>query len=287
MSLEYPIALIIPVIFLICSKFCKPKLEAIIFPNANFFAKKIPFNLNLFLAVLFLSIALSSPIKTKIYNTANKGYDILTVLDTSGSMQMYHKLDIAKAIIKDFVKKRINDKIGLVIFGNIAYIASPLTYDKKTFNEILSRVYPGIAGQSTAIYDALFLSTTLFKNSKAKNKIIILITDGMDNASQTPRDLVINTLKKDKIKVYAIGIGKSVNVKDLKEIATKTGGKFFWIQNPNELKKVYESINKLEKSTLKTKIKIEKIYYFQYPLMLGLIFYLIFLFNYRRSIWNF
>jgi len=287
MSLEYPIALILPIIFLICYKFCKPKLEAVIFPNTKFFVKKIPFNLTLFLSVLFISIALSSPVKIKIYKENQKGFDILTVLDTSGSMQMYHKLDNAKAIIKDFVKNRVNDRMGLVIFGNIAYIASPLTYDKKTFNEILSRVYPGIAGQSTAIYDALFLSTNLFKKSKAKNKIIILITDGIDNSSKTPKDLVLNTLKKEKIKVYAIGIGRSINSKDLENIAKSTGGKFFWIQNANELKNVYNTINKLEKSNLKTKITIQKIYYFEYPLIIGIILFLIFLINYRRSIWNF
>ena len=287
MNLEYPFALIIPVIFLVCYKFCKPKLEAIIFPNAGFFAKKIPFNITLFLSVLFLSIALSSPVKTKIYQNEKPGYDILTVLDTSGSMEMYHKLDNAKAIISDFIKKRSGDRIGLVVFGNIAYIASPLTYDKKTFNEILSRIYPGIAGESTAIYDALFLSTTLFKNSHAKNKIIILITDGIDNSSKTPRDLVIKTLKNKKIKVYAIGIGRSVNAKDLEEISKKTGGRFYWIQNANELQKVYDDINRLEKSKLKTKITIEKIYYFEYPLILAVIFYLFFLINYRRSIWNF
>ncbi len=287
MNLEYPLALIIPFIFLICYKFCRPKLDAIIFPNSSFFIKKIPFNLNLFLAILFFSIALSSPIKTKIYKNTSLGYDILMVLDTSGSMGMYHKLDNAKIIINDFVKKRVNDRVGLVVFGNIPYIASPLTYDKKTFSEILNRIYPGIAGEATAIYDALFLSTTLFKNSKAKNKIIILLTDGIDNSSKTPKNLVIKTLQKEKIKVYAIGIGKSVNTQDLEEIAKKTGGKFFWIQNPNELKKVYESINKLEKSSLKTHIKIQKIYYFEYPLIIGIVFYFLFLFNYRRSLWNF
>ena len=287
MNLEYPIFLIIPVLFLICHKLCKPKLEAIIFPNSKFFSKKIPFNLTLFLAILFFSITLSSPVKTIIYKNTQKGYDILTVLDTSGSMEMYHKLDSAKAIISDFVKQRINDRIGLVVFGNIAYIASPLTYDKKIFNDILSRIYPGIAGEATAIYDALFLSTNLFKNSHAKDKIIILITDGIDNSSKTPKDLVIKTLKNKHIKVYTIGIGKSVNIKDLKEIANQTGGKFYWIQNANELKKVYKDINKLEKSKLTTKVKIEKIYYFEYPLILGIIFYFIFFFFFRRSIWNF
>ncbi len=289
MSLEYPFALIIPFLFLICLIFCKPRLEAIFFPNADYFInKKLNFPLILFLAVVFFSIALSSPVKTKIYKNKNqKGYDILIDLDTSGSMALENKLSNAKAIIKNFIQKRKNDRIGLVIFGNIAYIASPLTYDKKNFTEILSRVYPNIAGGRTAIYDALFLSTTLFKNSHAKNKILILLTDGMDNASKVPRDEAIENLKKNHIKVYAIGLGEYVNTQDLTDIAKKTGGKFFWVHNFNQLKNVYQTIDKLEKSNIKTKIIIQKKYYYKSPLILGIILFLLFLFNYRRSIWNF
>ncbi len=289
MSLEYPWALIIPLLFLICILFCKPRLEAVFFPNTAYFSnKKLNFPLTLFLAVIFISIALSSPVKTKIYKNQNqKGYDILMDLDTSGSMAEQNKLSNAKAIIKDFISKRKNDRIGLVIFGNIAYIASPLTYDKKNFTEILSRIYPNIAGGRTAIYDSLFLSTTLFKHSHSKNKILILITDGMDNASHIPRDVAIENLKKHHIKVYAIGLGAYVNSEDLKNIAKQTGGKFFWVNSFSELKNVYQTIDKLEKSNIKTKITIEKKYYFQYPLILGMILFLFFLANYRRSIWNF
>ena len=288
MSLEYPLALIIPVIFIICSKYCKAKVEGIFFPNIEFFAKKAPFSWSLFFAVIFISIALSSPVKLNIYKNQNKkGYDILAVLDTSGSMQLEHKLDNAKAILNDFIHKRKNDRVGLVVFGNIAYIASPLTFDKKNFSEILSRVYPGIAGGQTAIYDALFLSTTLFKHSLAKNKIIILVTDGIDNASTTPKDLVIKTLKQNHIKVYAIGLGMSVDAKALENISKSTNGKFFWINSANELKKVYNTIDKLEKSNIKTKTVIQKHYFYEYPLIIGLLFFIWFLINYRRSIWNF
>jgi len=288
MSLEYPFILIIPVIFIICSKYCKAKVEGIFFPNTEFFAKKTPFSWSLFFAVFFISIALSSPVKLNIYKNQNKkGYDILAVLDTSGSMQLEHKLDNAKAILNDFVHKRKNDRVGLVVFGNIAYIASPLTFDKKNFSEILSRIYPGIAGGQTAIYDALFLSTTLFKRSHAKNKIIILVTDGIDNASSTPKDLVIKTLKQNHIKVYAIGLGMSVDTKALENIAKSTNGKFFWINSANQLKKVYNTIDKLEKSNIKTKTVIQKHYFYEYPLIIGLLFFIWFLINYRRSIWNF
>ncbi len=292
MSLEYPLALIIPVIFIICSKYCKAKVEGIFFPNTEFFAKKALFSWSLFFAVLFISIALSSPIKLNIYKNQNKkGYDILAVLDTSGSMQFEHKLDNAKIFLNNFIKKRTNDKVGLVVFGNIPYIASPLTFDKKIFSKILKRIYPGIAGRQTAIYDALFLSSTLFKHSHAKNKIIILITDGIDNSSSTPKDLVIKTLKQNHIRVYAIGLGMDVDAKALENISKSTNGKFFWL-NPesglkNELKKVDNTVDKLEKSNIKTKTIIQKHYFYEYPLIIGLLFFIWFLFNYRRSIWNF
>ena len=288
MSLEYPFALIIPVVFIICSKYCKARVEGIFFPNTEFFAKKAPISWSLFLSVLFISIALSSPVKLNIYKNQNKkGYDILAVLDTSGSMQLQHKLNNAKAILNDFIHKRKNDRVGLVVFGNIAYIASPLTFDKKNFSEILKRVYPGIAGNQTAIYDALFLSTTLFKHSIAKNKIVILVTDGIDNASSTPKDLVIKTLKQNHIKVYSIALGMDVDSKALENIAKSTNGKFFWINSANELKKVYNTIDKLEKSDIKTKTVIQKHYFYEYPLIIGILFFIWFLFNYRRSIWNF
>ncbi len=289
MTIEYKIALIIPVVFLICQFVCPAKLEALFFPNTSYFSnKKYNFPWSLFLAVFFISIALSSPVTTKIYNNkTQKGYDIIMDLDTSGSMALQNKLVNAKSLIVKFINKRKNDRIGLVVFGNIAYIASPLTYDKKNFTEILKRIYPNIAGGRTAIYDALFLSTTLFKKSHAKNKILILITDGMDNESKTPRDVVINTLKKQHIKVYAIGLGEFVNIQDLKDIAQKTDGQFFWIRNPDQLQNVYQAIEKNEKSNIHTKTTIQKHYYFQYPLFLGIIFFLFFLYKYRRSIWNF
>jgi len=288
MILEYKLAFLIPIIFLICQILCHAKLEGIFFPNTKYFAKKKNFSISLFLSVLFVSIALSSPVKINIIkNKSQRGYDILTVLDTSGSMSLQNKLQNAKAIIKDFAQKRKNDRIGLVIFGNIAYIASPLTYDKKIFTDILSRVYPGIAGGNTAIYDALFLSTSLFKNSPSKEKILILITDGIDNSSITPKDLVIKNLVKNHIKVYAIGLGSDVDIQDLKNLAKKTGGRFFWIQNPSQLKEVYNTIDRLEKSNIKTKIYIQKTYYYKYPLLLGILLFIFFLYKYRRSIWNF
>jgi len=169
---EYPIALLIPIIYIICKLKCPLRSEKIIFPNAFVIKNKNIINIWEFLTILFLSIALASPVKTKIIPTQKKGYNIVIDLDTSGSMQQFNKLIIAKRVLNDFLKKRKNDRLGLVIFGNIAYIASPLTPDKKALSEILKKIYPTIAGEKTAIYDALFLSTNLFKKSLKNNNFI-------------------------------------------------------------------------------------------------------------------
>ncbi|GAX87049.1 Ca-activated chloride channel homolog [Lebetimonas natsushimae] len=283
---EYPIFLLIPVIYIICRLKCPLRSDKIIFPNAFILKYKKFINIWEFLTVLFLSIALASPVKTKIIYTQKKGYDIVIDLDTSGSMAQFDKLTVSKEIINDFIQKRKNDRLGLVIFGNIAYIASPLTPDKKALSEILKRVYPGIAGEKTAIYDALFLSTNLFKNSNAKDKVIILLTDGMDNSSVTPIDIVIKKLKKEKIKVYTIGIGDEIDRETLRIIANKTGGRFFNVFSTGELKEIYKTINKLEKTEIKSNIIIKKKYYFEYPLILAIFFFLIMVYK-RQLKWKF
>ena len=287
MSFEYPFAFLIVLIFIICKFLCPIKNEAIIFPNAMFFSKsKYKINILEIIIVLLLAAALASPIKTKIIYNEKKGYDIVTVLDTSGSMAEFQKLENAKRVILEFSKKRKNDRLGLVIFGNIAYIASPLTYDKKTFEDILKRIFVSIAGGRTALYDALFLAGNLFKNSNAKEKILIVITDGVDNQSITPLDVVIKKLKKEKIKVFSIGLGPDIDTKTLEIISKETGGKFYFLRNIHQLKEVFKDINNLTKSEIKN-IEIEKIYYFEYPLFAAVVLYLIFLFRFRRNIWSF
>jgi len=288
MSFEYPFFLIIPIVYLILKYFFTSVDDRIIFPNTQIFSKsKNRFSSLEFLIILFLGVALASPVKSKILtNTYKKGYNIVIDLDTSGSMAEFNKIDAAKAVSLDFAKKRKNDALGLVVFGNIAYIASPLTFDKKTFKDILSRIYVSIAGGKTAIYDALFLSSNLFKNANGE-KIIILLTDGMDNASITPLDVAIKKLKKEHIKVYTIAIGGDVDLNVLKKIAHTTHGKFYIASSFKDLKSIYNDINKLTKSIIKSNIQILNTYYYQYPLILALILFLIYLYQYRKNIWNF
>ena len=281
-SFEYPFVFLIIILFFICIKWCKPKGISLYFPNMPLLQKAtqksqwVSRTLKV-LALVFLVIALASPVKEDDVVVKNdKGYEISLILDASGSMERNNKFGIVKEIVQDFVDKRKHDKLALSIFADFAYVAVPLTYDKKSIKRLLSRINVGIAGkQKTSLYEALFLSSKLFKNSKAKEKIAILLTDGMDNTDTIPLDVAIKTAKKYGIKVYTVGVGtagRDFNPAVLQKISKETGGEYFSANTVEKLKKIYSVINKLEKSKIKADKYVKKTYYFQYLLALGLLF---------------
>ncbi len=282
---EYPFAFLLLLLYFVCKKFCKQRNEQLIFPNMKIF-KQVSSGQNYllsaveFLAVLLLTIALASPYKQDdVVIDKDKGYEISMILDASGSMKEYNKFGIVKDIVTDFIDMRKHDKLGLTIFADFSYVAIPLTYDKESIKRLLSRLEVGIAGQSrTSLYEALFMSSKLFKDSKAKEKIAILLTDGVNNVNNIPLDVAINTAKKYGIKVYVIGVGNrgDYNPAVLKKIATETNGQFFEADSIERLKKIYEVINKLEKSEIKVDKYIKKSHYFQYPLGAGLLLMLLY-----------
>lgn len=287
---EYPLAFLIIALFLLCMRFCKVKRSRLIFPNSHLFKKISKKSLGLenilkILAITLLSTSLASPYKKDmIINQKDKGYEISLILDASGSMRELNKFGIVKDIIKEFVKNRPHDKIGLTIFADFAYVAIPLTYDKRSILRLLDKIDVGIAGvQKTALYEALFLSSKLYKNSKAKEKIAILLTDGVDNANTIPLNVAINTAKKYGIKVYVIGVGSEgdYNPLVLEKIAKDTGGKFFEADSVKKLQEIYKSIDRLEKSQIKADKYIKKSYFFQYPLFLAILLMVI-LFIYKN-----
>lgn len=280
-SFEYPYVFGMLIIFLICLKFCKPKKMAFLFPNQALLQKAslkstIAINLTKFLTILFIIIALSSPIKQdNIVLTNDKGYEISLILDASGSMQEANKFGIVKDIVAKFIDKRKHDKLALSIFADFAYVAVPLTYDKKSIKRLLERLDVGVAGtRRTALYEALFLSSNLFKKSNSKEKIAILLTDGVNNVDTIPIDVAINTAKKYGIKVYTVGIGNvgDFNPEVLNKIAFNTGGKYFSANSVQKLKEIYKTIDKLEKSEITTNKYVKKTYYFQYPLLFAMLF---------------
>jgi len=280
-TFEYPYLFGLLIIFFICLKFCKPKKMAFLFPNQALLQKAslksvLAINLTKIFTIIFMIIALASPIKQdNIVVKNDKGYEISLILDASGSMKQANKFGIVKDIVTKFIDKRKHDKLALSIFADFAYVAVPLTYDKKSIKRLLSRIDVGVAGMHrTALYEALFLSSNLFKHSKSKEKIAILLTDGIDNADTIPLDVAINTAKKYGIKVYTVGVGNAgdFNPEVLNKIAQDTGGKSFSANSVEKLQKIYKTIDKLEKSKIKTNKYVKKTYYFQYPLLFALLF---------------
>ena len=216
----------------------------------------------------------------------DKGYELSLVLDASGSMAQMNKFAVVKKIVQDFVDKRKHDKLALTLFADFAYVAMPLTYDKESLEQLLSKVDVGIAGTShTALYEALFMSTKLFKNSASKEKVAVLLTDGMDNTSQVPLDVAIQSAVKHGVKVYVIGVGGrgDYNPAVLRRIAAETGGKFYEASTVERLKQIYDEIDSLEKSEIKANKYVKKHYYFQYPLAAAAALLLLFSLMQRRG----
>ncbi len=292
-SFVYPWFLLLIIPFVVCQLFCKPKMDAIFFPTMKFLkkaSKKSLFleNILKYLVISLLLISIASPIITdKISIQNDKGYEISLILDASGSMAENNKFGIVKSIVSDFLDKRKHDKIGLSIFADFAYVAVPLTYDKKSIKRLLKRIDVGIAGsRRTALYEALFLSSNLFKNSHAKKKIAILLTDGMNNVENIPLDVALKTVKKYGIKVYTVGVGSAgdFNPAVLKKIARDSGGKFFSANSKQKLAEIYATINKLEKSKIKANKYVKKDYLFAYPLGLALFFAILLLFSRNKEL---
>lgn len=292
---EHPIFILFFFLFVGCAIFCKMRLPSFYFPHSSQFSRQIGghsrilFFLKWF-AIVMMVLALMSPVKEMPFAPKPKqGIDIALILDTSGSMDSkgfdpYNlhvtKFDVVKNIVEKFIKQRVNDNIGLVVFGSYSFIAAPLTYDKNILNEIVSRLKVAMAGQYTALYDSLAQGVNLLKNSKAKTKIAILMTDGYNTPQVTrvPLHVALKMANKYHIKIYTIGIGNDYDAALLQEIARSTDAKSFGARNASELRRVYRQIDKLEKSKLKGEHFIYKKQYFFYPLFFGFIALLLYIF---------
>ena len=279
-TLEYPLALGLILLYLLCETFCRAKTQRLLFPDTALLRSVaarsgvLQRGMKLLIFAL-LALALASPIKqNEISARRDKGYEMALILDASGSMRQGNKFDIVKQIVLDFVDRRKHDKLALTLFADFAYVAMPLTYDKESLKQLLSKIGVGIAGvQRTALYEALFMSTKLFKASDAKEKVAVLLTDGVDNTSQVPLDVAIQSAVKHGIKVYVIGVGGrgEYNPQVLHKIAEETGGRFYEAGTVEQLKQVYDRIDTLEKSEFKVNKYVKKQRYFQYPLAAALL----------------
>ena len=214
------------------------------------------------------------------------GIDIAVALDMSGSMiaedfelrgERVNRLTIAKDTLQTFIQERPADRIGLVVFGTEAFVAAPPTLDHDFLNRVMERLELGtINGEQTAIGSGLATSVNRLRELKSKSRIVILMTDGQNNAGKIPPDTAAEAAKALGVKVYTIGVGTrglapvpagvdpfgrkqyrrvavDIDEETLKKIAQMTGGKYYRADNTETLRRIYSEIDRLEKSEVQMK----------------------------------
>jgi Ca-activated chloride channel homolog len=230
--------------------------------------------------------------------------DLILAVDISGSMdqsdfrnangQTLTRLDGVKRVIRDFIARRHGDRIALILFGTRAYVQVPFTQDLATAQRLLDETQVGMAGQQTAIGDSIGLAIKTFEKSTAKQKLLILLTDGNDTASRVPPEHAADIARQNGVVVYTIGVGDPsasgeyrVDLGALQAVASTTGGQFFRAEDGAQLQAIYADIDRLAPAKLQTLSWRPKLPLFQWPLgaavLLSLLLWLAMLIS---SAWN-
>lgn len=267
--------------------------------------RHIPFFLWLvaFILIVLAAARLQQGIEHTRINT--EGVDIVLAVDVSTSMiaedftinnKRHNRLVAVKEVLKDFVKMRKSDRIGLIVFAGQSYTQCPLTLDYDVLLALLENTEIGMIEDGTALGIAIASASNRLKNTKAKSKVIILLTDGQNNKGKISPQMAAKAASALKTKIYTIGVGTrgkapvpirdyfgniqyklvDVNIDEnlLKSIAKTTGGRYFRATDTKSLKEIYKLINKLE--TTKTEINVYNDYkelfpYFLFPAVFILI----------------
>ncbi|MCF6129862.1 VWA domain-containing protein [Flavobacterium sp. AS60] len=228
------------------------------------------------LALSSLIIAMARPRKVDISSQtkSTKGIDIVMAIDVSGSMLAKdlkpNRMEALKRVAENFVEGRPNDRIGIVVYASEAYTKTPVTSDKALIQEAIQSIkYDNVLQDGTGIGMGLTTAVNRLKDSKAKSKVIILLTDGVNNAGFIEPETASQIAREYGIKVYTIGIGTNgnamfpyayapnggflfrmmpveIDVNLLQTIARNTGGKYFRASSNSKLESIYKEINKLE-----------------------------------------
>jgi Ca-activated chloride channel family protein len=257
--------------------------------SKSFFVRLYPF-LGVFrlLALTALIIAMARPRTVDISNKTKttKGIDIVMAIDVSGSMLAKdlkpNRMEALKKVAASFVEERPNDRIGLVVYASEAYTKTPVTSDKAIIQQAIESIkYDNVLQDGTGIGMGLATAVNRLKDSKAKSKVIILLTDGVNNAGFIEPETASDIAKQYGIKVYTVGIGTNgmaefpyaiapngqflfrmmqveIDEQLMKNIARKTDGKYFRATSNTKLEEIYAAINKLETT------EIEELKFYDY-----------------------
>ncbi|MFK0569480.1 vWA domain-containing protein [Endozoicomonas sp.] len=203
----------------------------------------------------------------------NSGRDLMMAVDLSGSMEIndmvlsgrqVDRLTATKSVMNDFIERRRGDRLGLILFGTQAYLQTPLTFDRQTVRALMNESGIGMAGNKTAIGDALGLAVKHLRKRPEDSRVLILLTDGANTAGEISPLQAAQIAKEERIKIYSIGLGAEemiepgffggrrvnpsadLDEKTLKEMAELTGGQYFRARNIGELSNIYALLDQLE-----------------------------------------
>ncbi|MCF6434773.1 MULTISPECIES: vWA domain-containing protein [Pseudoalteromonas] len=202
----------------------------------------------------------------------NEGRDIMLAVDLSGSMteqdmeyqgRYVDRLSVVKAVLSEFIEQRQGDRLGLILFGDTAFLQTPLTRDLNTVSQMLSEAQIGLVGRATAIGDALGLAVKRFSQKQQSNRVLILLTDGQNTAGNLSPDDALILAREEGIKVYTVGVGSdgrrgfslfgmggvggsNIDEATLKHISKETSGLYFRAKDVAGLQQIYQELDKLE-----------------------------------------
>ncbi|MBD9302366.1 MAG: VWA domain-containing protein [Alistipes senegalensis] len=242
--------------------------------TVRYYLRHLPFALRAAaFALLVVALARPQDVEQNV-RTNTEGIDIMLAIDVSGSMLARDfkpdRITAAKEVAGSFIADRYGDRIGLVAFAGEAFTQSPLTTDQSTLQTLLARIRSGLIEDGTAIGNGLATAINRLRESEAKSKVIILLTDGVNNRGEIAPLTAAEIAKAQGIRVYTIGVGTEgmapypaidmfgnitfvnqkveIDEKTLTAISDMTGGKYFRATDKAKLKAIYDEINQLEKS---------------------------------------
>lgn len=250
--------------------------------SMRYYLRHLPFVLRT-AAYALLVVALARPqdIEQNV-RTSTEGIDIMLSIDVSGSMLARDfkpdRITAAKEVAASFISDRVGDRLGLVVFAGEAFTQSPLTTDQSTLQTLLARIRSGLIEDGTAIGNGLATAINRLRESEAKSKVIILLTDGINNRGEIAPMTAAEIARAQGIRVYTIGVGSrgtapypavdmfgnmtfinqkvEIDEKTLTEIARLTGGRYFRATDKEKLQAIYDEINQLEKSRVEVTERI-------------------------------
>ena len=253
---------------------------------------------------VFLTLAVMRPQWLEPYTeTQALGYDLMLAIDASHSMEAMDftvqgrqvtRMAVLKGVMDSFIKNRSGDRVGLVIYGSMAYVLSPLTYDLTAVRTQLHSIAPNIAGQGTAMGDAIGLGVKKLRERPEGSRVLILVTDGDSTSGLIPPREAARLAAHEGVRIYTIGVGstqKNVQIYEngqlttrddltmdeevLRQIAAFSGGAYFRASNTHALEEIYQRIDELEKTQADSRTMMIPHSLFRWPLAMALIMLLL------------